>query len=105
MSSTSLVEKQLTGSVIGAFPSLVYEEQTLPMDPGDLLVAYTDGITEPENAYGEDFGAIRLADVIMRHRGAPMTAIVARVLEAVRAWSVSPEQADDMTLMIVRSLA
>lgn len=95
----------VTGSVIGAFPSLVYEEQTLPMDPGDLLVAYTDGITEPENAYGEDFGAIRLADVIMRHRGAPMTAIVARVLEAVRAWSVSPEQADDMTLMIVRSLA
>lgn len=96
---------EVTGSVVGAFPSLVYEEQTIPMEPGDLLVAYTDGITEPENAYGEDFGAIRLADVIMRHRTAPVKTIVARILEAVRSWSASPEQADDMTVMIVRSLA
>jgi sigma-B regulation protein RsbU (phosphoserine phosphatase) len=96
---------EVTGSVVGAFPSLVYDEQTIPMEPGDLLVAYTDGITEPENAYGEDFGAIRLADIIMRHRSAPVKTIVSRVLEAVRSWSASPEQADDMTLMIVRSLA
>lgn len=95
----------VTGSVVGAFPSLVYEEQTIPMEPGDLLVAYTDGITEPENAYGEDFGAIRLADIIMQYRSAPVTTIVARVLDAVRSWSASPEQADDMTLMVVRSLA
>ncbi|HVW10105.1 MAG TPA: SpoIIE family protein phosphatase [Bryobacteraceae bacterium] len=95
----------VTGSVVGAFPSLVYEEQTIPMEPGDVLVAYTDGITEPENAYGEDFGATRLADVVMRYRGAPVTTIVAKVLEAVRSWSSSAEQADDMTLMVVRSLA
>jgi sigma-B regulation protein RsbU (phosphoserine phosphatase) len=96
---------EVTGSVVGAFPSMVYEEQTIPMEPGDLLVAYTDGITEPENAYGEDFGAPRLADIVMRHRTAPVTTIVAKILEAVRNWSASSEQADDMTLMVVRSLA
>jgi sigma-B regulation protein RsbU (phosphoserine phosphatase) len=95
----------VTGSVIGAFPSLVYEQQIILMEPGDLLVAYTDGITEPENEYGEDFGAIRLAEVVMRHRTAPPATIVDRVLEAVRNWDAASEQADDMTLMIVRSLA
>jgi len=96
---------EVTGSVVGAFPSLRYEEQTVPLGYGDLLVAYTDGITEPENAYGEDFGAERLAEVVMRHREACPAEIVAKVLEAVRDWDTSPEQADDMTLMIVRGLA
>jgi sigma-B regulation protein RsbU (phosphoserine phosphatase) len=96
---------EVTGSVVGAFPMLRYEEQTVPLGCGDLLVAYTDGITEPENAYGEDFGAERLADVVMRHRDACPAEIVAKVLEAVRHWDTSAEQADDMTLMIVRGLA
>jgi sigma-B regulation protein RsbU (phosphoserine phosphatase) len=95
---------EVTGSVVGAFPSLRYEEQRIQIGPGDLLVAYTDGITEPENAYGEDFGADRLAEVILRHREACPEEIVAKVLEAVRHWDTSTEQADDMTLMIVRGL-
>ena len=96
---------EVTGSVVGAFPKLIYEEQTVPLCCDDLLVAYTDGITEPENAYGEDFGAERLADVVLRHRDACPAEIVAKVLEAVRHWDTAAEQADDMTLMIVRGLA
>jgi sigma-B regulation protein RsbU (phosphoserine phosphatase) len=96
---------EVTGSVVGAFPMLRYEEQTVPLGCGDLLVAYTDGITEPENAYGEDFGAERLADVVLRHRNCCPDEIVAKILEAVRNWDTSDEQADDMTLMIVRGLA
>lgn len=95
---------EVTGSVVGAFPSLHYEEQSVPLESGDLLVAYTDGITEPENAYGEDFGAERLAEVVMRHRAAEPIEIVAKVLEAVRHWDTSDEQADDMTLMIVQGI-
>ena len=41
----------------------VYEEKTIILEPGDLLVAYTDGIVEPENVYGEQFGEERLQDV------------------------------------------
>jgi phosphoserine phosphatase RsbU/P len=96
---------EVTGSVVGAFPMLRYEEQTVPLGFGDLLVAYTDGITEPENAYGEDFGAERLADVVLRHRYCCPDEIVAKILEAVRDWDTSVEQADDMTLMIVKGIA
>ncbi len=95
---------EVTGSVVGAFPSLRYEERSVPLGPGHLLVAYTDGITEPENAYGEDFGAERLAEVVMRHREATPPEIVEKILEAVRHWDTAEEQADDMTLMIVRGI-
>ncbi len=94
-----------TGSVVGAFPSLRYEQQTVPLGEGDILVAYTDGITEPENDYGEDYGADRLAETVMLHRHTEPKEMVARVLESVRSWSSSDEQADDMTLMIVRGIA
>ena len=96
---------EVTGSVVGLFPTLGYDERTVPLGSGDLLVAYTDGITEPENAYGEEFGEERLAEVVMRHRDGEPAEIVAKVLEAVRHWDTSVEQADDMTLMIVRGIA
>src|SRR4029077_3765410 len=48
-----LLPLQPTGTVVGAFPVAHYGEATVPLEPGDILVAYTDGITEPENVYGE----------------------------------------------------
>lgn len=95
---------EVTGSVVGAFPSLRYEEQSIALGPGDLLVAYTDGITEPENSYGEDFGADRLAEVVVKHRALKPDEIVEKILEAVRQWDTSEEQADDMTVMIVQGI-
>ncbi len=49
-----------TGTVVGAFPVARYQEKTVHLEQGDMLVAYTDGIVEPENAYGEMFGEDRL---------------------------------------------
>lgn len=96
---------EVTGSVVGAFPALRYEERSVPLEPGDMLIAYTDGITEPENDYGEEFGVERLADIAIRNRDAAPAVIVEKVLEAVRAWSASPEQADDMTLLLVKGVS
>src|SRR5262249_1539156 len=45
-----------TGTVVGAFPGSCYDERQVTLEGGDMLVAYTDGITEPEDAYGEMFG-------------------------------------------------
>jgi phosphoserine phosphatase RsbU/P len=45
-------------------PSRVYQERTVPLEHGDMLVAYTDGIVEPENAYGEMFGEERLKELL-----------------------------------------
>jgi len=55
-------------TVVGAFPLARYEERTVELEHGDLLVAYTDGIVEPENAYGECFGEDRLKDLISNTR-------------------------------------
>jgi len=93
---------EVTGTVVGAFPIIRYEEQRLEIQPDDLLIAYTDGITEPENAYGEEFGTDRLAEIAQRHHRSEPREIVAKIMEAVRHWSTAPELPDDMTVVIAR---
>jgi phosphoserine phosphatase RsbU/P len=96
---------QVTGTVVGLFPAMNYEEQSVRIESGDLLIAYTDGITEPENDYGEEFGTERLADVVHRHRGAAPCEVVKQIMNAVTHWSTAPELPDDMTLVMARGLA
>jgi phosphoserine phosphatase RsbU/P len=98
-------ELQVTGTVVGLFPASEYEEQRVTLAASDILVAFTDGITEPENAYGEEFGAERLSDTVLRHQNAETCEIVAKVMEAVRQWSNAPELPDDMTVLIAKGRA
>ncbi len=92
------------GTVVGAFSFAVYDQSCLVMHPGDLLVCYTDGITEPENAYGEEFGEQRLIDLVKKHAHRDDHEIVSIVLDTVRAWNGSPELHDDMTLLLAREV-
>ncbi len=92
------------GTIVGAFPFAAYNESCLTMIPGDLLVCYTDGITEPENAYGEMFGEERLIELVNKHSHREDQEIVAIVLEAVRSWTGTPELHDDMTLLLAREV-
>ncbi|HEX4751060.1 MAG TPA: SpoIIE family protein phosphatase [Bryobacteraceae bacterium] len=92
------------GTVVGAFPWAQYDESCLTMDPGDLLVCYTDGITEPENAFGEMFGEERLIELVQKYRNREDSEIVAIVLDTVRSWTGSPELHDDMTLLLAREV-
>jgi len=96
---------EVTGTVVGAFPMIEYEEQTVAMHAGDLLIAYTDGVTEPENAYGQEFGVERLTETALKYQSCEPTEVVARIMEAVTQWSSAPEQPDDMTLVIARGMA
>jgi phosphoserine phosphatase RsbU/P len=96
---------EVTGTVVGLFPSMSYAEQTIEIRPQDLLIAYTDGITEPENAYGEEFGGERLAEIALRYQNSEPKEIVARIMEAVTHWSTASELPDDMTVIIARGLA
>jgi sigma-B regulation protein RsbU (phosphoserine phosphatase) len=93
-----------TGTVVGAFPIARYGEKTVRLEQGDLLVAYTDGIVEPENAYGEMFGEERLKDLIMKHAHADSSEIIARTMEAVNQWTGAGELQDDMTMVVARRL-
>lgn len=92
------------GTVVGAFPFAKYDASCIEMEEGDLLVCYTDGITEPENAYGEMFGEERLIELVRRHVHAEESEIIRIVFEAVRNWTGSPELQDDMTLLLARQV-
>jgi sigma-B regulation protein RsbU (phosphoserine phosphatase) len=93
-----------TGTVVGAFPSIRYEERQVEIAPGDVLVAYTDGITESENSYGEEFGVERLSETVALYRDASAASLVTKIFEASASWNPSPEQADDMTLLVARGI-
>jgi sigma-B regulation protein RsbU (phosphoserine phosphatase) len=92
------------GSVIGLLNNLEYEEGTVTLDPGDILIAYSDGVTEPENEFGE-FGEERLIELVQRHRHLPLAAISLQVMQSLRAWIGDQEQPDDITLVLARQTA
>jgi sigma-B regulation protein RsbU (phosphoserine phosphatase) len=93
-----------TGTVVGAFPVSVYEEKTVRLEQGDVLLAYTDGIVEPENVYGEMFGEERLKDLLMKYARADSAELIARTMEAVVQWTGEGELQDDMTMVVARRL-
>jgi sigma-B regulation protein RsbU (phosphoserine phosphatase) len=97
-------ELGVTGTVVGAFPFSRYEEQEIELRSGDLLVAYTDGVVEPENPYGEQFGEDRLKDLLVKYGAQDSDEIVARVMESVEEWTGSSELQDDMTMLVVRRI-
>ncbi len=97
-------ELEVTGTVVGAFPFAEYDEKRIQLVPGDLLVAYTDGVTEPENEYGEMFGEARLKDLLARHAASDGAEVIARVMEAVTEWSGGGELQDDMTMLVARRI-
>lgn len=95
---------EVTGTVVGAFPFAIYEEKTVELRRGDLLVAFTDGIAEPENEYGEAYGEDRLIDLLARYSHRESKEIIARVMETVEQWTGTSELFDDMTIVVARGV-
>jgi sigma-B regulation protein RsbU (phosphoserine phosphatase) len=90
------------GTVVGLFDNLSFPEATVQLRPGDMLVAYTDGVTEPENDYGE-FGEERLIQLVRENRHLPLERITEIVTAAVADWIGDNEQPDDVTLVLARA--
>jgi sigma-B regulation protein RsbU (phosphoserine phosphatase) len=90
------------GTVVGLFDNLTFPEATIQLRPGDLLVTYSDGVTEPENDYGE-FGEDRLIQLVSQNRNLPLERITEIVTAAVQDWIGDNEQPDDITLVLARA--
>ena len=101
-SNGNFTRLETSGTVVGLFDGMTYEESTVPLQPGDVFVAYSDGITEPENEFGE-FGEERLIELIQRHREQSLSRISDVVTGAVTDWIAGGEQPDDMTLVLARA--
>jgi sigma-B regulation protein RsbU (phosphoserine phosphatase) len=84
------------------FDNATYSESKIPMLPGDLFVAFSDGVTEPESDLGE-FGEDRLIDLIQAHRDEPLSHIGNAITEAVVQWIGDAEQPDDVTVVLARA--
>ena len=91
------------GTVVGLMDNMQYDQETISMRSGDIMVAYSDGVTEPENDFG-DFGEERLMEVVRRYRDQPLAVISAQVMLALDAWIGAEEQPDDITLVLARQL-
>ena len=72
------------------------------MAPGDVLVVYSDGITDATTADDEPFGEERLRSVIVDEHGAPARAIVTAIVDAVTAHAGDAPQFDDLTVLVVK---
>jgi sigma-B regulation protein RsbU (phosphoserine phosphatase) len=91
-----------SGTVVGLFEHLTYPETTIELHRDDLILAYSDGVTEPENDYGE-FGEERLIQIVRENRHLPLARITELVTAAVDDWIGDNEQPDDITLVLARA--
>ena len=72
----------------------------IKVEPGSLLVLFSDGLTEPENVYGEEFGRLRVRAEILRQANLPPQRLAENLIAAAEQWAGTPEQADDITVVV-----
>jgi sigma-B regulation protein RsbU (phosphoserine phosphatase) len=92
------------GVILGILPHAPYLEKTVRMEPGDILVLFSDGVTEAANSKDEDFGEERLAEMVAAMRDRPAEQIVEAIDAAVGEFTEGAPAADDITVVVVRRL-
>jgi phosphoserine phosphatase RsbU/P len=93
------------GMPIGMFCNQQFESQRVRLDPGEMLILSTDGVTEAEEPQGEQFGVERLGNAVQRLATAAPQGLIEGCLRAVEAWRASATLNDDVTLMVIRRAA
>ena len=95
-----IAELTAGGTVLGLFPEVQYDDAHVDLCPGDLLVAFTDGVTEARNVAGEEFGEERLKDFLRAAGEMSAEEMSSALADRIRAWIAGAEQHDDVTFVI-----
>jgi sigma-B regulation protein RsbU (phosphoserine phosphatase) len=90
------------GPIIGAFDDCIYEQETIQMESGDLLIAYTDGVTEARDAEDIEFGEASLQRIIDSSAHVSAHELSERIVQSVREWCGDVPPHDDLTLVVMR---
>jgi sigma-B regulation protein RsbU (phosphoserine phosphatase) len=90
------------GMVLGVVDDYDYEEGSLTVGSDAILIGYSDGLVEPENVYGEEFGIRRLEETAVRLQGAAPLMVAESLMAAAEEWAGTADQADDMTVIVSR---
>jgi sigma-B regulation protein RsbU (phosphoserine phosphatase) len=98
--SNSIEELSATGLMVGAFDFATFESTPLHIQVGDILVVYTDGLTEAEAHSGEMFGEDRVKEIIQREAPSGAEQMLKTMLEALEKFTGSKPQTDDITIII-----
>lgn len=100
--SGELIRLSTGGVVLGAIKGLKMDEKTIELYPGDLLVLYTDGVTEAINQEEDQFGEARLIEIIKSNQNLPSEDLKNFIIDQVYDFASVTPQADDITLMVLR---
>jgi len=92
------------GTVLGAFEGVPFEEGLAELFEGDLLVIYSDGITEAQNVTGEEYGEQRLADLAATRRAETVENIRQDIFNEIDRWTGQADRGDDQTLVILKAV-
>jgi sigma-B regulation protein RsbU (phosphoserine phosphatase) len=92
------------GPIVGILPGAEFWNTVVPLERGDILTLFTDGVTEQENEHGEEFSMDRLRRVVVSKEDEPASVAVAEIADAVSAYAGSTEQSDDLTVVVVKVL-
>jgi phosphoserine phosphatase RsbU/P len=104
--ASGTMEQLAAGGIpLGISPVVSYREGRTQLHPGDILVIYSDGVSETQNAAGEEFGAMRLYDVVARNLDASAAGIRDRIESALTKFAQGTDASDDITLVIVKRQA
>ena len=95
-------ELSVGGTVVGMFPEMEYEEATVELCPGDVLLAFTDGVPEAHNPENEEFGEERLQQLLRQTAHLPANEISARLSDGMKDWIRDAEQYDDLTFIVMK---
>jgi sigma-B regulation protein RsbU (phosphoserine phosphatase) len=90
------------GPAIGLIPTCAYAQGRVTLQPGDVLIAFTDGITEAMNADGDEWGEDQLTQTIERSAASPARSIIDQIMRTADRFVGAASQYDDMTLVAVR---
>jgi serine phosphatase RsbU (regulator of sigma subunit) len=103
VASTAPIEELSTGgTIIGMFAQSSYEEAILDLHSGDILLAFTDGVTEALNPQDEEFGEDRLKEALRAAAYLPVNEMGARILQQLKTWIADAAQYDDLTFIVMK---
>jgi serine phosphatase RsbU (regulator of sigma subunit) len=98
----SVQRLEANGMPLGLFPVVEYEKVETTLAPGELVLLYTDGITEAANPRGDEFGLDRLQTVVAKHTAEPLVAIAVAIETAVEVFADGTPFGDDRTMVLLR---
>lgn len=102
VSAVQITRLESSGSPLGMFPDMFYRQETVYMNPGELLLIFTDGIVEAMNTSEEEFGELRLANLASAHRHLPPSALIDLISAQIGAFVGQRTQHDDQTLIVAQ---